>query len=261
MTMNPGRILVIAQNVFREVIRDRILYLIGVFALVFFAARAVLPQVAASAEDKIILDVGIAAISITGLITAVFIGTGLINKEIEKRTVHVLIAKPISYGEFILGKHLGLSSVLAVLITIMTAIYLATLTIQSISFPAGSLIMAAVYLFIELSLITAVAIAFGVFTSSILATLLTFAVYLVGHLSPDLVRLAELSDNPEMQQTIENMYLVLPDLSRFDYKNQAVYGAELLPQPIVLLENAGYGILYTVLLLAIAALILSRREF
>ncbi|MGJ3249195.1 MAG: ABC transporter permease [Elainellaceae cyanobacterium] len=259
--MNLGRVFVIATNVFREVIRDRILYLIGIFALVLFAAAALLPEVAASAENKIILDVGIAAIGITGLITAVFIGTGLVNKEIEKRTVYVLVAKPISKTEFIVGKHIGLSTVLMVLIAAMTLIYMGTLSAQQIEFPVENILLSMLYLFIELSLITAVAILFGVFTSSILATLLTLAVYLVGHLSQDLVRLAKLSESPGIQRGIENLYLVLPDLSRLDYKNQAVYGAEAFPPSLELLGNAAYGIVYTVLLLAIAILIFSRREF
>jgi ABC-type transport system involved in multi-copper enzyme maturation permease subunit len=259
--MNLGRIYVIATNVFREVIRDRILYLVGVFALVLFAAVSLLPEVAASAEDKIILDVGIAAIGITGLITAIFIGTGLVNKEIEKRTVYVLVSKPISSPEFIVGKHLGLSSVLAVLIVAMTLIYSVTLTLNNVAIPISSIALAAVFLFIELSLITAVAILFGVFISSILATLLTFAVYLVGHLSQDLVNLAQLSENPGLQQVVENLYLVLPDLSRLDYKNQAVYGLQALPSASELLSNAAYGVVYTVLLLMISTLIFSRREF
>ncbi|MGJ3251122.1 MAG: ABC transporter permease [Elainellaceae cyanobacterium] len=259
--MNLGQVFVIATNVFREVIRDRILYLIGIFALVLFAAAALLPEVAASAESKIILDVGIAAIGITGLIAAVFIGTGLVNKEIEKRTVYVLVAKPISKTEFIIGKHLGLSTVLIALVAAMTLIYMGTLSVQQIEFPVDSILLSMLYLLIELSLITAFAILFGVFTSSILATLLTLAVYLVGHLSQDLVRLAELSENPGIQRVIENLYLVLPDLSRLDYKNQAVYGTEAFPPSLDLIGNAVYGIVYTVLLLAIAILIFSRREF
>jgi len=119
-----GRIFVIATNVFREVVRDRILYIIGFYGILLAAAIRLLPEVAATTEDKIFLDFGLAAMSLLGLIVAVFVGTGLVNKEIEKRTVLVLIAKPISRGEFT-GKHLGLSAVLALLVAAMTAIYLA----------------------------------------------------------------------------------------------------------------------------------------
>lgn len=259
--MSLGRILVMATNVFREVVRDRILYIIGFYALMLAAAIRLLPEVAATTENKIFLDFGLAAMSVLGLIVAVFVGTGLVNKEIEKRTVLVLIAKPISRSEFITGKHLGLSAVLALLVTMMTVIYLALLHLKGIPYPLGSILLAALYLFLELSLITAVAIALGVFTSSVLATLLSFGVYLMGHLSPDLVELGRLSRNPSLQRLTQGLYLVLPDLSRLDLKNQAVYGSALLPNPLTLIANAGYGLLYTMLLLAIAILIFSRREF
>jgi ABC-type transport system involved in multi-copper enzyme maturation permease subunit len=256
-----GRILVVAVNVFREVIRDRVLYLIGVFALLFVAAAALLPEVAAGTEDKILQDLGLAAIALLSLVIAVFVGTGLVNKEIEKRTVFVLIAKPISRVEFIVGKHLGLTVVLAVLVAAMMLIYLAVLSFYQVPYPLGSTLLAAVYLLLELSLITAVAILFGVFTSSLLATLLTFAVYLMGHFSQDLVELGNLSENPGIQRVTQALYLVLPDLSRLNLKNQAIYGSAALSAPLELLSHAAYGLLYTVLLLAIASLLFSRREF
>ena len=259
--MNLGRVYVMGTNVFREVIRDRILYIIGFYALLMVVVMQLLPQIAATTEDKIFLDFGLAAMSILGLIVAVFVGTGLVSKEIEKRTVLVLIAKPISRAEFIVAKHLGLTAVLALLVAAMTIIYLALLQFQGITYPLGSILLAAFYLFLQLSLITAVALALGVFTSSVLATLLTFAVYLMGNFSQDLVNLGRISKNPGFERLTQGLYLILPDLSRLDLKNQAVYGAELLPDPLTLLANAGYGVFYTVLLLAIAILVFLRREF
>lgn len=260
-TMNPNRVFVIAANVFREVIRDRVLYLIGLYALVFVLASVLIPEVAAGTEDQILLDLGLALIGVLGLLIAVFVGTGLINKEIEKRTVFVLIAKPISKAEFIVGKHLGLSAVLAVLVAAMTAICLVVLTVNQIPYPLGSVLLAEVYQFLELSLITAIAMLFGVFTSSLLATLMTFAVYLVGHLSRDIVTLGNLAESPRVQRIAEVVYLVLPDLSRLNLKNEAVYGLQVLPPVGDLVTNAIYGILYTILLLAIAITVFSRRQF
>jgi len=257
--MSFVRIWAIAANGFREVIRDRILYLIGLFAILMIAAWRLLPEVAATTENKILLDFSLASASLLGIIVAIFVGTGLINKEIEKRTVLVLIPKPISRAEFIIGKHLGLSGVLGVLVIAMTLINLIILTLGKVAYPLGSLLIAELYLFFELSLMTAVALLFGVFTSSILATLLSFAVYLVGHLSQDILKLGYISKNPGLQQLTQNIYLILPDLSRLDLKNQAVYG--LLPPSLTLLAHALYGLFYTVLLLAIAILIFSRREF
>lgn len=258
-TKSLGRIWTIAQNGFQEVIRDRIFYVIGFFALLLVVALPLLREVAATTEDKIFMDLGLAAISVLGVLVAIFVGTGLINKEIEKRTVLVLIPKPISRAELILGKHLGLLGVLAVLMIAMTAIYLALLSFSGINYPLTSLLISGLYQFLELSLIVAVALMFGVFTSSILATLLTFGIYLMGHLSSDVRKLGELSDNATIETITQGLYLVLPDLSRLNLKNEAVYG--LLPSSGMLLAHAAYGIVYTILLLAIAILIFSRREF
>jgi len=253
------RTLAIATNAFREVIRDRVLYLIVLYALVMAAAWRLLPEVAATTEDKMLLDVGLAAIDVLGSIVAIFVGTGLINKEIDKRTVLVLIPKPISRAEFIIGKQLGLSAVLGVLVALMTGIYLAFLSLAQISYPVVSILIAALYLFFKLCLLTGIALMLGVFTSSLLATLLTFGIYLMGHSSRDLLALGKLSRNVDIERLTQALYLVLPDLSRLDLKNQAVYG--ILPDSITLLSNAVYGLLYTVLVLAIAILIFSRREF
>lgn len=259
--MNLGRVWAIATNVFREVIRDRILYLIGFFAIAFVAVCALIPYVAGGTETQILSDVGLAGIGLLGLLIAVFVGTGLVNKEIEKRTVFVLIAKPISLAEFIVGKHLGLSAVLVVLLLAMNAIYIGVLGFYRIPIPLGSILVAEIFQFLELSLITAIAILFGVFTSSLLATLFTFAVYLMGHFSRDLVTLGNLAKNPTIAQITQGLYLLLPDLARLDLKNQAVYGFGLFPSPLELLINGVYGVLYTALLLAIATLIFSRRQF
>jgi len=250
-----------ATNVFREVIRDRTLYIIGFYALLMVVVMQLLPQIAASTEDKIFLDFGLAAMNVLGLIVAVFVGTGLVSKEIEKRTVLSLIAKPISRAEFIIAKHLGLSSVLALLVAVMTGIYLALLLFQGITYSLLSILLTALFLLLQLSLITAFALALGVFTSSVLATLLTFAVYLMGNFSQDLVNIGRVSKNPGFERLTGALYLILPDLSRLDLKNQAVYGTELLPSSLTLLANAGYGLVYIVLVLAIAILVFARREF
>lgn len=259
--MNLGRLGVIATNVFREVIRDRILYLLALFAIALAALAALLPQVAAGTENKILLDVGLATMNLLGLVVAIFVGTGLINKEIEKRTIYALIAKPVSKAEFIVGKHFGLSLVVLVLMVAMLLIYLGVLTYSTTSYPLNSILLATLFQLLELLLVIAIAILFGVFTSSLLAILLTTSVYLMGHASRDLVSLGILSKNPSLQHATEAIYLLLPDLERLNLKNQAVYGTTLLPPPIELLGSAAYGIFYTTVVLSIAILIFSKREF
>ncbi|MCZ8160409.1 MAG: ABC transporter permease, partial [Microcystis sp. LE19-196.1B] len=229
------------------------------FALLMAFAWRLLPEIAVGTHEKIFLDLGLAAIGLLGIIVAVFVGTGLINKEIDKKTILVLIPKPLSRAEFILGKHLGLSGVLAVMLGVMLVIYLLMLLGMKVSFQALPLIVSVFYLGLELILIAAVAIAFGVFTSSILATLMTFGVYLMGHISKDLIQLGIISKNPNILAITKNIYLILPDLERLNFRNEAVYG--LLPSADVLIANALYSLVYTGLLLGISILIFSRRQF
>lgn len=265
--MIQTRVGAIATNGFREVIRDRILYFIGFFALLMVIALQLLPQISVGTDEKILLDLSLGAIGLLSAIIAIFVGTGLINKEIEKRTVLVLIPKPITRAELMIGKHLGLSAVLAVLVTVMGVVGLGLLSLNGISYPGGAMptaraklyALSLVYLMIELSLLVAVALLFGVFTSSILATLLSVGVYLVGHFSRDLLELGNLSDNPSVKTFTQTLYIILPDLSRLNFRNEAVYG--LLPSASELLSNAVYGIIYTILLLVIATVIFSRRQF
>jgi Cu-processing system permease protein len=256
-TMN--RICAIATNVFREVMRDRILYLIAFYAGAIFLANYLLPEVAAATEKKILLDLTLAAMPVIGLIVAIFVGTNLVNKEIEKRTVFVLIAKPVSRAEFVIGKHFGLSAVLAVLITAMSAIAIAILFIAKVSFSLPNLLISSGFLFLQLSLISAIAILFSVFTSSLLAMMFTFGIYLMGQLSQDIVKFGKLTKNSSIESATQALYMVLPDLARLDLKNQAVYN--LIPPPQILLGNLVYALLYITFALAVASLIFSRREF
>ena len=257
--MSLLRIWAIAANGFREVIRDRILYVIAFFSLILALAMRFLPDISAGNSDKIFLDLGLASIALLGAIMSIFVGTSLINKEIEKRTVLVLIPKPISIMELIVGKHLGLTAVLTVAIAVMTAVLLLMLAISQISYSLSYLLLCQLFLVLELALLTAIAITFGSFTSSFLATLLSFGVYLIGHISADLLKFAEISKNESITAISRGIYLIIPDLERFNLKNQIVYN--LLPSSTDLLSSAVYGIAYIVFLLGIATLIFSRREF
>jgi ABC-type transport system involved in multi-copper enzyme maturation permease subunit len=259
--MNFGRIFVLAKNVFLEMVRDRVLYILALYALLLVGAKFILPELAAASEAKILLDFGLAAMSVIGTIIAIFIGTGLLNKEIEKRTILVLISKPVSRSEIIVGKFFGLSAVLAILIIIMTGMYLGCLQITQTSYSFPSIIIAAAFILLQLCLIVAVAITFGSFTSSLLATALTFGISLMGNTTQDLLKLSSINGSSSVKYLSQALYLILPDLSRLDVKNSAVYGLQALPNQTALLTNAGYGLCYSAMLLAIAILIFSRREF
>jgi len=257
--MDAGRVVAIAQNVFRETIRDRVLYLVMVFAVAMLGAIVLIPQVANQAHNKIIADLGLAAIHFLLLVVAIFVGTGLVNKEIERRTVYVLIAKPMSRAEFIVGKHLGLSALLSVLLVIMTAVFLLSLLLVQAPISPWAVLWATVFTFLELVLIVAAALLFGVFTSPILATLYTIALFIMGHTSRALLQLSKLVEDTGFGKVFEVIYLVLPDLERFNLRDAAVYGQ--IPPPTQLLGDALYGLIYTVLLLILTVLVFARREF
>lgn len=254
------RVAVIAANVFREVFRERALYLLGFYAVALLLASRLLPELSAGMTDrKILSDVGLAGMHILGLVLAVFVGTNLVNKEIEKRTLLVLMAKPVSRTEFLVGKHVGLSAVIAVLLAAMTAVYIMLMEALKVSYSVKATVVAVSFMGLLLSLMCAVAIGFGSMMSSLLATLMTVAVYFVGTLSGDVVALGKLTQNPTIERMTQIFYLVVPDFSRLDLKNQAVYN--ILPSSDQLLQNAGYGLLYIVLVLTVSSLLFSAREF
>lgn len=259
LPLTLSRLWTISRNVFNEILRERVLYVTALFALSLAVAILILGQVSAGTQDKISLDVGMAGISLFGLMIAAFVGGGLLNKEVEKRTILVMLAKPISRAEFIIGKHLGLSAVLLVLVALMTLILFILMSLNQFAYPAGPLIVTALYIVLQLSLLTAAAFLFGSFTSSLIATLLTVALYFMGHFSQNLVRLGQRIESEGVRQLLQLLYLIFPDLSRLDLKNTAVYG--MLPSPLELGVSAFYGVIYTVALLAIATLIFSRRNF
>jgi ABC-type transport system involved in multi-copper enzyme maturation permease subunit len=114
------RVLAIARNTYRETVRDKILYNLILFALIMILSSIMLGQLTLGNEDKIILDLGLSAISVFGMLIAIFIGIGLVYKELEKRTVYALLAKPIHRYELILGKYLGPLLTLLVNVAVMT---------------------------------------------------------------------------------------------------------------------------------------------
>ncbi|MCI3279579.1 ABC transporter permease [Synechococcus sp. PCC 6717] len=258
MELALSRLWTVSRNVFNEIFRERILYVTAVFALGLALAVVILGQVSAGTQDKISLDVGMAGISLFGLMIAAFVGGSLLNKELEKRTILVMLAKPISRAEFVIGKHLGLSAVLLVLVALMTLILFGIMSINQFAYPVGALSLTSLYIALQLSLLTAAALLFGSFTSSLIATLLTIALYFMGHFSQNLVILSQKMESEAVRQLMRFLYLIFPDLSRLDFKNTAVYG--MIPPLGDLVASAFYGVIYTVALLAIATWIFSRRN-
>ena len=208
--------------------------------------------------DKIIRDVGLAAISIFGLLIAIFIGIGLIYKEIERKTIYTIASKPVARWEFLVGKYLGLVGTLATEVLIMSVAFAATLLMMGAEIP-GALIPAIWLTFMEMAVVTAVATLFGCFTSPMLSALFTIGLTLIGKFSQDLLLIGQKSESALVTTVTEVAYRVFPDLARFDLRTEAAYG---LPVDWEYVAYAtGYGAAYSAGLLVIASLIFRLRDF
>jgi ABC-type transport system involved in multi-copper enzyme maturation permease subunit len=261
----------IALNVFRESVRDRVPYNLVLFAVLLIGSSYLLGQLTAGQDVKIIKDLGLAAISIFGLFIAIFIGIGLVSKEVERRSIYALLAKPISRPQFIAGKYAGLVLTLAVNVAVMTiALYavLGYLTwIETPEFKASweapgvdpAMLKAILLIFVELMLVTAIALFFSTFSSPILSAALTFGLYIAGNFNADLKNFEQVVDSPAAAWLARGLYHLLPDLSAFDVKIQVVHGLPVAAGYIW--STLGYGALYIAALLLAATVIFSRRDF
>jgi ABC-type transport system involved in multi-copper enzyme maturation permease subunit len=261
----------IALNVFRESVRDKVLYNLVLFAIVLMAASYLIGQLTAGQDVKIIKDLGLSATSLFGLFIAVFIGIGLVSKEVERRSVYSLLAKPIHRYQMIAGKYAGLVLTLIVNLTIMTAALYAILAYmgwgvspdieRAWDAPAldPALLKAVVLILVELMIITAIALFFSTFSTPILSAAFTFGFFIVGHFSTDLRNFEQVVDSPAAAKLARGLYWVLPNLAQFDVKAQVVH-AQPVPLGYMMLTSA-YGLIYVAVLLIAAMAIFSRRDF
>jgi len=248
----------IAGITFKEAKRDRILYLLFFFAAVAILASRVLAILTVGDRVKIIKDVGLASISIFGVLMAVLIGTSLVYKEIDKKTIFTLLSKPLHRAEFILGKFFGLVLTLFVMILGMSFIFLGIVYVHTfrIEWP---MLLAIAYTFLELVLITAVAILFSSFSTPILSSLFSLAFYLIGHLTWGL-KLLMAKLRPGTGRTVARVfYAFLPDLENFNFRTEVVHGLSI-PGSLHVYAVV-YGICYTAFILGLAILIFRRRDF
>lgn len=250
-------VLAIAQNTFREAIRDRILYLLLVFALVMIAASRVVSVLTVGDQDKIIKDLGLATIGLFGVLTAIFVGVGLVFKEIERRTIYTIVTKPIHRHQFIVGKYLGLVLTLAVNTAVMTAGFYALLLVRGSATPR--LLIAIGMSFVEFLVVTAIAVFFSSFSTPILSGIFTLSAYVLGHLSWSLLLLRDRIGEGFGATLCEWLYRLLPNLERFNVKAEVVHDLVLPASRVG--WSAFYGVAWTSLILVAAALAFSRRDF
>ncbi|HXG64229.1 MAG TPA: ABC transporter permease [Blastocatellia bacterium] len=257
----PGRVWAIALNTFRESVRDRVLYNLILFVLLLVGASVFIGDLAVDYESKFIADLGLSAMLVFGALIAIFIGVGLVYKEIERRTIYNLLSKPVSRREFIIGKYLGLCMTLLVNSAVMVAATeLALLYVNKGFVPLHLAVLPAAYLiYLELALVVAVALMFSSFTTPMLASLFSFAVYVIGHFSGDLRLAARITESEVTRAVLTVLYYLLPNLSNFGFIAEASHG-RIAPAQMVLWATV-YAIVYVAILLSAAVVIFERRNF
>ncbi|HZI18167.1 MAG TPA: ABC transporter permease [Pyrinomonadaceae bacterium] len=256
-----SRVFAVARNTFREAVRDRVLYNLVVFVLLLTGAAIFLGELSASQESKIIVDLGLSAVLVFGAFIATFVGVSLVYKEIERRTVYAIFAKPVGRGEFLLGKYLGLCLTLALNVAVMGAgVSLALVYVNGGHNPLALTVWPALALiYLELTILTAVALFFSSFSSPALSALLTFAVFVVGHFSADLKTFAASLGGGAARLLFTSLYYLLPNLSTYSYITPAGHGRA--PAAGYFLAATLYAVAYVAVLISAAALVFNRRNF
>ena len=252
-----NRLAAVAANTFRETVRERVLYNLVFFAILMTLAGLVLRQLSIRQDEKVLKDIGLAAMDLFGTLIAIFIGVGLVSKEIERRSLYPLLVKPLSRGEFFLGKFAGLAFTLLVNLAVMTVGLYATLL--ATGWGADPLLLAAVYpIFLGLLLVVALAMLFSTLTSSTLASVFTVGVVIAGRFSDVVRNMREvMPGTPGWLSGI--LYAVIPNFRNFDFKDRVTYGDPVPPD--VLIWVTVYAAAYVVIILGLGLASFRSRDF
>jgi len=253
------RVASIALNTFREAVRDRVLYNLVLFVLLLIGGAIFLGELSGGQEKKIITDLGLSAMLIFGVFIGIFVGVSLVYKEIERRTVYALFAKPVGRAEFLIGKYLGLCLTLLVNVAVMGVGVTLALLYDGNGRLAASIWEAILLIFLELTILTAVAIMFSSFSTPALSALLTFFVFVIGHFSADLKSLSVSLGSTSARALFGALYYLLPNLANYSFITPAAHGNS--PPPAFVATVAVYALVYITIILALATLIFSRRNF
>jgi ABC-type transport system involved in multi-copper enzyme maturation permease subunit len=251
---------IVALNTFREAVRDRVLYNLVFFALAMIAASILVGQVSIGIEEMVIVSLGLSAISVIGLLMAVFIGVGLVSKEMDKRTLYAILAKPVRRWEFLLGKFGGLVLTLTVNTVAMAAgLFLALRLVKQSGDPLEGPVLVAVYfILLKLALVVALALLFSCFTTPLLSILYTAGLYIAGLFVTDMRNFQSQTMSRALQTLLRWLSYLLPNFENFDVMASAAHGRAI--PGVLIAQNTAYAALYCVVLLSAAAAILTRRN-
>ena len=258
--MIAAQTLAIARNTFREAVRDRVLYNLVAFAVILIASALLFGQISIGIEKTILINIGLSSISVFGLLIAIFLGIGLVYKEVDKRSLYALLSKPIRRWQFVVGKFLGLNLTLLVNTLFMSfGLWGALYYLTGEFLPEDVHIWTAIYfILLELFLVTAVCLFFSCFTTPILSAIFTFLIYVVGSSASDVRAFGRLTENPTLESLTTLIYYLLPNFSNFSVAAAVSHGLPVGGYLIVL--NTAYAICYSSLLLIASAWIFSKRD-
>ncbi|HEY3884796.1 MAG TPA: ABC transporter permease [Vicinamibacterales bacterium] len=261
----------VAGAVFRESVRDRVFYNLVLFAVLLVGASILLGQLTAGQDVKIIKDLGLSATSIFGLFIAIFVGIQLVSKEVERRSVYPLLAKPVRRSELIAGKYAGLLLTLLVNMVVMTVALYGVLFILARGVPLNiqgawdapamdpALLKAFALIFVDLAVVTALALFFSSYSSPMLSAVFTLGIYVAGQFSGDLRHFDQTVSSPAAIALAKACYYVLPDFSKFDVTLAVVHGIPVSAGYVAF--SAAYAAVYIAALLFGAMVIFARRDF
>lgn len=251
------RIWAIAVNTFKETVRDRILYGLILFVLVVLPGSRLVISLSVGQEVKIMKDFGFAAIALFGLLISVVVGTTLVFKELDKRTIYVLVAKPVRRWELLVGKYLGLLGTLTVSFVIMIATLAATIVLLGGKLD-GLLGLAVLGIFMQFIVITAVAIFFSTLASPALSAAFTFCLYIAGTAADQLRLFASRMPGAVLGPLATVFSYVIPNLQNCNFRTEAVYGLPVPAGKVWLM--LAYCLLYSGLMLVLGSVVLERKD-
>lgn len=253
------RIGAIAFNTFREAVRDRILYNLVFFALLLVASTPLLGQISVGVQRVLLINLSLSAISIFGTVISIFLGISLVSKEIERRTLYPVLARPVGRGEFIVGKYLGLAGTLVTNSAAMALGFYLTLwgVMGRIGRTDANVLIAIYFILLQFLVIIGLSLLFSSFSSPVLSALFALCLFVAGTFAADLRSFAHSVHGPQSWLALAASYLI-PNLASLNVITRVAHDQFI--SAALVGYNTLYSALYTVVTICGAALIFSRRN-
>lgn len=252
------RIAAIAENTFKESLRQRILILIVIFAVLLIIVSVFMSPFALGESSRIIRDIGLGAAAFFSFLVIVVIGSGLIHKDIEKRTLYTVVTKPVKRSEIILGKFVGLLLLLIILVLGMYCIQQLIILLLEGMFETR-LLLSLPFLCLEIMVLISIMLLFSSFSSPGLTSIMAVIFYIIGHASPDIRLFAEQTSTPLFRYIAYAVYYIMPNLENFNVRLELVHDLALPAEQIIFMLC--YGLVYVIMLLYLSVILFERKEF